>query len=207
MSVASFGRVRSALVGAGALTVLAAGLTAAPATAAAPAPPAPGRHGSGAAHHKAPHVAPNTSLRFIRNASNPLDSRLQVLRVGKVLASYRAGSGMGLGRPDDRGRKDCAVGVGWLPKGTYTVGPRTTRYPGAKVHGYAIPLSDKKCPDNRTWRTQLLVHSKMTTSGASQWKGPDSYRSNGCVKLSPADIRKLFHVLDRYPRPTRLTVV
>ncbi|MER6329227.1 L,D-transpeptidase [Streptomyces sp. NPDC001034] len=206
MSIASLGRVRSALVGAGALTVLAAGLVAAPATAAAPAQPTPGRHGSGAAHHRAPRVATNTSLTFVRNASDPLDSRLQVIRLGKVLASYRAGSGMGLKKAHSAARNECAVGRGWLPKGIYTVGPRSTRYPGVKIHGYAIPLSDKKCHDG-TRRTQLLIHSKMTKSGGSLWKGTSSYESNGCIKLSPSDIRKLFRVLARYPRPTRLTVV
>ncbi|MER6735990.1 L,D-transpeptidase [Streptomyces puniciscabiei] len=198
MSVTSLSRVRTALVGVGAFAVLTAGVTVSSATA---ADPTPGRHGSTGAHHKAPQVAANTSLRFVRNGHDPRRSRLQVWRFGRVVADFRAGSGMG-------STDECKPMKGWLPSGTYRVGSLYTNYPGTKIHGYAIPLSDGQCHGKtKTWRRHLLIHSKMTASGGSRWKGDDSYLSNGCIKLAPWDIRKLFRILKQAPRPTRLTVV
>ncbi|MEU0742932.1 L,D-transpeptidase [Streptomyces sp. NPDC006134] len=152
-----------------------------------------------------------TTLKFVRNAADPQKSQLTVLRGDRAVASYRAGSGLGAGHA--KGRDDCAKNQGWLPKGTYTVGARHTRYNGTVIKGYAIPLSDKLCANGRTERTDLFIHSEMTRTGGQgrpenqRWDGPADYRSQGCIKLSPADIKKLFAVLADGPAPRRLTVV
>ncbi len=119
--------------------------------------------------------------------------------------SYRAGSGLGARHP--QGRDECATARGWLPAGTYTVGARHTRYDGAVIKGYAIPLSDKTCADGRTRRTALFIHSEMTRSGGQgrtesrRWDGPSDYASQGCIKLAPGDIKRLFTVLADGPAP------
>ena len=154
-----------------------------------------------------------TTLKFTRNATDPQSSRLTVLRDNQPVASYRAGSGLGASHP--KGRKECAKMKGWLPAGTYTVGTRHTRYNGTAIKGYAIPLSDHTCEDGRTRRTELFIHSEMTRAGGQagrrgpegqRWDGPGDYKSNGCIKLAPEDIKKLFTVLGDGPAPSRLIV-
>ncbi|MFJ3310609.1 L,D-transpeptidase family protein [Streptomyces sp. NPDC086549] len=217
MSKSSPSRVRATLISAGALAALATGLIAAPSHAVAPADPTPGRKGTTPAHHTAPRIDAHTTLKFIRNRSNPRHSLLQVVRYGRVAAEFRAGSGAGLGEKNDAGRNECASGKGWLPKGTYTVGPLHTRYNGRLIKGYAIPLSTQACSD-KTARNQLFIHSEMTRNGgqapavrgkdvAQRWDADYDYESAGCIKLAPNDIKKLFRNLDRYPHPTKLTVV
>ncbi|CAL9612889.1 hypothetical protein SUDANB6_05685 [Streptomyces sp. enrichment culture] len=160
------------------------------------------------------HAAPaqtTTTLKFVRNAGDPQNSRLTVVRGDRTVASYRAGSGLGAGHA--KGRDECAKNQGWLPKGTYTVGTRHTRYNGSVIKGYAIPLSDKLCANGRTTRTALFIHSEMTRTGGQgqpenqRWDGSSDYRSEGCIKLSPNDIKKLFTVLAGGTAPRRLTVV
>jgi hypothetical protein len=83
----------------------------------------------------------------------------------------------------------------------------------AKYGRYAIPLSDKTCKHGRTKRTALFIHSEMTRTGghgrpeSQRWDGPGDYKSHGCIKLAPDDIKKLFAVLADGPAPHRLTVV
>lgn len=159
------------------------------------------------------HAAPagaTTTLTFVRNTADPQNSRLTVVRGDRTVASYRAGSGLGAGHP--KGRDDCAKNQGWLPKGTYGVGARHTRYNGTVIKGYAVPLSNKLCADGRTERTALFIHSEMTRTGgqgrpeSQRWDGPSDYRSEGCIKLSPDDIKKLFAVLAGGTAPRKLTV-
>ncbi|CAL9333221.1 hypothetical protein SUDANB58_00113 [Streptomyces sp. enrichment culture] len=160
------------------------------------------------------HAAPaqtTTTLKFVRNVSDPQSSQLAVVRGDRTVASYRAGSGLGAGHA--KGRDDCAKNQGWLPKGTYTVGARHTQYNGTVIKGYAIPLSNKLCANGRTERTALFIHSEMTRTGgqgrseSQRWDGPSDYKSEGCIKLSPDDIKKLFAVLAGGTAPRRLTVV
>ncbi|MET9450441.1 L,D-transpeptidase [Streptomyces cinerochromogenes] len=196
MSMTLAGRLRSTALALAAAAAFASALAAAPDGHAAPAEA--GR-------------APVTTLEFVRNAGDPQNSRLTVLRDHRTVASYRAGSGFGAGHP--KGRDECATARGWLPAGVYAVGARHTRYDGSVIKGYAIPLSDKTCNNGRTRRTALFIHSEMTRNGGQgrlesrRWDGPSDYRSNGCIKLAPGDIKKLFAVLADGSAPQRLRVV
>ncbi|WP_418955265.1 L,D-transpeptidase family protein [Streptomyces tritici] len=201
MSVSSPLRVRATAIGLGALALVTTAVAAAPGGQAA----APAERGRPAA------AGVVTTLKFVRNGSDPQNSRLYVVRGGRSVAEFRAGSG--LGKAHANGRKECKRGQGWLPRGTYKVGRAQTRYNGNVIKGYAIPLSDKKCNDGRTPRTELFIHSEMTRDGGQgrtesrRWDGVGDYKSAGCIKLAPNDIKKLFRNLSRYPAPTRLTVV
>ncbi|MEU6376714.1 L,D-transpeptidase [Streptomyces sp. NPDC046909] len=120
------------------------------------------------------------------------------------LASYRAGSGV-ITNP-------CATGQGWLPNGTYTIKAYHTKYNGSLIKGYAFQLSDKKC-SNGTKRTELFIHSEMTKNGGqgttepTRWDGNSDYKSAGCIKLKPADIKSLYTKAKNVGFPTSLKVV
>lgn len=196
MSVMSYLGFRSAAIGVGVVSLLAGAVATAPQGLAVSA--------------GASEAAAVTTLKFTRNHGDPRDSRLAVVRGGRTVAVFRAGSGLGKGHP--QGRNECARNAGWLPAGTYTVGKRTTRYNGRVIKGYAIPLSNKTCQNGRTTRTELFIHSEMTRDGGrgkpeeQRWDGVNDYTSYGCVKLSPNDIKKLFRVLGQGSAPQRLTV-
>ncbi|MFF1648537.1 L,D-transpeptidase family protein [Streptomyces sp. NPDC058240] len=193
-------RTRAAVIGLSAMALVTIAAATAPSGQAAPA--AGSRPAAGAAV---------TTLKFVRNAGDPLNSRLMVVRNNKTQAVFRAGSG--LGRDHAEGRDECASGKGWLPAGTYTVGARQTRYNGNFIKGYAIPLSNKTCKNGRTTRTELFIHSEMTRTGeqgsteSRRWDGVGDYKSAGCIKLAPQDIKKLFRNLSRGSAPNRLVVV
>jgi lipoprotein-anchoring transpeptidase ErfK/SrfK len=198
MSVMSSVCLRSAALGVGFLSLLAGTVAAAPdGLAATPT-------------QQSRAVAAATTLKFVRNTSDPGNSHLAVVRGGRTVAVFRAGSG--LGKDHTKGRKECAVGKGWLPAGTYSVGNRHTRYNGRIIKGYVIPLSNKKCEDRQTWRTELFIHSEMTRTGgqgnieSQRWNGVNDYKSAGCIKLSPQDIKKLYRVLGQGTAPRQLTV-
>ncbi|MFD7439297.1 hypothetical protein [Streptomyces sp. NPDC059861] len=59
----------------------------------------------------------------------------------------------------------------------------------------------------------MFIHSEMNRDGSRgrsesrRWDGSGDYRSNGCVKLNPDDIKKMFRLLDRIGWPTHLRVV
>ncbi|WUO60195.1 L,D-transpeptidase [Streptomyces sp. NBC_00280] len=129
---------------------------------------------------------------------------MSVIRGGQTVVTYRAGSG--------KGSKDaCAKNQGWLPNGDYSVGGHTKTKDGV-IKGYAIELSNKKCT-NGTWRTELFIHSEMTRGGGQgipegqRWDGLGDYKSEGCIKLQPDDIRNLFERLERIGWPKSLQVV
>ncbi|MEU2789399.1 L,D-transpeptidase [Streptomyces sp. NPDC007100] len=161
---------------------------------------------------------PGTYLLFDKNQRDPAASRVRLVQsgTGKVLADYRAGSGQG----GTAGRDECARSKGWLPDGTYRVLGHTTRKQGGRdgINGYAIRLADKTCRDGRTRRTALFLHSEMRPDGTQgparpgrdapyRWDGDSDYRSLGCVKLAPADIKDLFAEAERQGWPTTLKVV
>jgi peptidoglycan hydrolase-like protein with peptidoglycan-binding domain len=134
------------------------------------------------------------------------NSKLYVLKGGKVIASYRAGSGTMT--------NECTTAKGWLPTATYSIGGHWRNYNGSLVKGYAIRLADKRCNNGKgTLRTELFIHSEMTSSGgqgsteARRWDGVNDYKSNGCIKRHPNDIKSLFKVLDKNGWPKSLTVV
>ncbi|HEY3479733.1 MAG TPA: hypothetical protein VGL02_12625 [Streptomyces sp.] len=153
-----------------------------------------------------------TYLEFDKGAS-PTNSRLRFVYVQNtnpdhvrswVVASWRAGSG-------DGSKNTCYRNHGWLPNGTYKILHYYAHHNGGAhgVNGISWQISDHKCW-NGTPRTELFVHSKMLPSG-KQGSGPyrwtGSYVSNGCVKLSPTDIRSLQSLWNSsYPRPTQLYV-
>ena len=119
---------------------------------------------------------------------------------------WRAGSGFG-----GRGTTDaCHRNVGWLPNGTYSF-VQHDDYHGSLIHGRAFYLGNKRC-GNGTWRTDLFIH---TESGAGnrqcangpgdqgcRWEYPriNDYRSHGCVKMSPRDLRDLVRHYHRWFR-------
>jgi len=201
MSATSPLRARAAVIGLSAMALVTVAAATAPSGQAAPA--SGGRPAAAA--------AAVTTLKFVRNASDPQNSRLMVVRNNKTEAVFRAGSG--LGRNNAKGRDECASGKGWLPAGTYTVGARQTRYNGNFIKGYAIPLSNKTCRNGRTTRTELFIHSEMTRAGGQgstesrRWDGVGDYKSAGCIKLAPEDIKKLVRNLGRGSAPNRLVVV
>ncbi|MFF8649187.1 peptidoglycan-binding protein [Streptomyces griseoluteus] len=138
-------------------------------------------------------------LKFTKNRNAPGNSKLALYRDGRLVKSYRAGSGMG-------STDECARNVGWLPSGTYKVlGHQTNR--NTKIKGYAIRLEDMPCHTKRgkrgITRGDLFIHSNMTKDGESRW---GSYKSNGCIKLTPADIKNLFARLNQAHWPRNLTL-
>ncbi|MFD8595929.1 peptidoglycan-binding protein [Kitasatospora sp. NPDC059646] len=174
-----------------------------------------------AAGHNTQKPAPSKSgyyLQFDKNQKNPMWSKLSLVHDGKVLKSYRAGSGKG-------STDECAGSEGWLPSGTYKVeGHMTDRGAGSytAVRGYAIQLEDKACkpkPGQKpATRTNLFIHSEMRSDGTQapdvpfmdddiwRWNGDMDYQSLGCIKLTPTDIKDLFSRLDRAGWPKNLTL-
>jgi len=150
-------------------------------------------------------VGYTTTMTFDKNPSDPTNSRLfwRVYRVEEngsqrkiVDVSWRAGSGNG-------STDSCYRNNGWLPNGYYDT-TLYMNYNGSVIDGVAFRLSDKKC-HNGTPRTELFVHSEMTTSGGQNcnverecWNGNGDYKSAGCIKLKPADIKSLASYYRQY---------
>ncbi|MEU6242615.1 L,D-transpeptidase [Streptomyces sp. NPDC047024] len=157
---------------------------------------------------KAPSAAGATTLVFDKNPNNPTNSRLNVYQGTKLLAAYRAGSGNG-----KEIKNDCAIGKGWMPNGTWKIRNKYRTYNGQRIKGFAVYLEDMKCSSGKAKRTQMFIHSEMNRDGTQgrteprRWDGAGDYKSNGCVKLKPEDIVKMFRLLDRYSWPTHLRVV
>jgi lipoprotein-anchoring transpeptidase ErfK/SrfK len=154
-----------------------------------------------------PGAAPAPVLVFDKNPRDPSNSRLSIQRNGKVLASWRAGSGDGSQNP-------CYRNHGWMPTGTWKINSRSQRYNGRLIKGYAVHLQDMACkPGSGVKRTEMFIHSEMNRDGSQggverrRWDGPGDYRSNGCVKLAPADIKDLFRRLNQTGWPSHLRVV
>ncbi|MGW1722277.1 L,D-transpeptidase [Streptomyces sp. NPDC002306] len=149
-------------------------------------------------------------LKFDKNPNDVTSARLYVMRGNRVVASYRAGSGVN--------KKVCTTGKGWLPNATYTIGLHSRTYDGQLIKGYAIRLADKRCNNNGTTgrkRTELFIHSEMTRTGGQgvgerrKWteRNPNDFYSNGCIKLRPNDIKSMFRLLDQIGWPQSLKVV
>lgn len=157
-------------------------------------------------HAKAPSAAAVTTLVFDKNQDDPTDSRLSVYQGTKLWATYRAGSGLGI-------KNDCVRAKGWLPNGNWKIRLKSRTYNGKLIKGYAVYLQDMKCSKGTLTRTEMLIHSEMNRDGSQgsseprRWNGASDYKSNGCVKLNPTDIKKMFRLLDRIGWPTHLRVV
>ncbi|MFD4610304.1 peptidoglycan-binding protein [Streptomyces sp. NPDC058440] len=156
------------------------------------------------------------SLEFSKNWKYPTYSKLSLVRDGKVLKSWRAGSGMG-------STDECASERDWLPSGAYKVQAHFTNRDGKAIKGYAIQLPNKTCrpkagtKQQPVERTDLFIHSEMTHNGgqgkdnpnrddADVWENANDYKSLGCIKLTPTDIKDLFKRLDQARWPKNLTL-
>ncbi|MFE4369089.1 L,D-transpeptidase [Streptomyces sp. NPDC056835] len=193
MTRTSLFRAPRAMMGGAALTALAL---------LAPAGQATAAFSNGRTTAEAPVSAGSYQLRFVKRSTT--NSTLSIVRNGKAVANFRAGSGISTNA--------CVRNKGWLPNGTYTIKGHYTSYNGRVIKGYAIDLGSKKC-HNGTPRTELFIHSEMTRSGGQggtesrRWDGTGDYKSNGCIKMRPEDIKKLFRNLNRNGWPKSLQVV
>ncbi|MFI2504392.1 L,D-transpeptidase [Streptomyces sp. NPDC018972] len=155
---------------------------------------------------RAEAATPATTLVFDKNPDDPTDSTLSVHRGGRLRATYRAGSGLGV-------QDDCARAKGWMPDGNWRIRSRTRTYDGNLIKGYAVHLQDMTCSRGTLTRTEMFIHSETNRDGstgrseARRWDGAGDYQSNGCVKLHPADVKAMFRLLDRIGWPTHLRVV
>ncbi|WP_177328369.1 L,D-transpeptidase family protein, partial [Streptomyces atratus] len=161
------------------------------------------------------------SLKFTKNQKHPMYSTLALVHNGKAVKSYRANSGMG-------SKDTCLSNEGWLPNGTYKVkGHETNRggwnyNPNVQIRGYAIQLENKTCtpaPGQKpVERTDMFIHSEMLADGTQavdvplkeddfwRWDADFDYKSNGCIKLKPTDLKDLFSRLDQAGWPKNLTL-
>lgn len=111
--------------------------------------------------------------------------------------SWRAGSGF-----TKRSTDPCRRNDGWLPNGGYR--PRLhANYWGNLIKGRAIYLGNKPC-GNGTLRRDLFIHTEQGDRNRQcpdrkgdqvcRWEYPkfNDYRSYGCIKMSPRDMRQLF---------------
>ena len=160
-------------------------------------------------------------ITFNKNPAHPHRSTL-VWRVQKRTGgewatieseSWRAGSGF----EGQAATNACAKGRGWLPNGTYSF-IQYDDYWGQLIKGRAFYLGNKACR-NGTVRTELFIHTE-TGAGNKQcrntpgdqicrWEYPkiNDYKSYGCIKMSPHDLRVLvkryhayFHAGVRYSK-------
>nr|WSX47784.1 L,D-transpeptidase [Streptomyces sp. NBC_00974] len=200
-----FRAVAAAAVSIATLTVVGLASASTPATAAA--------HDVGTGSSARPGSHPSTSakhgprgyyLKFTKNWDHPDRSTLSLVHNGIPVKSYRAGSGVGV-------TDECRSEKGWLPSGTYQVkGHQTNR--NSDIKGYAIQLSDKACRPKGVNRDGLFIHSEMTKNGGqgstepTRWDGDGDYKSLGCIKLKPADIKDLFSRLNQAHWPKNLTL-
>ena len=150
-------------------------------------------------------------ITFHKNYKNTFRSQLtwEVFEVsdGKrttlVSRSWRAGSGF-----YRTSTNSCRKNNGWLPDGTYR--PRLyADYHGNLIKGRAIYLGQKRCP-NGTMRTALFIHTEQGAGNRQcpnrkgdqpcRWEYPqiNDYRSFGCVKLEPGDLKELYDAWRRY---------
>lgn len=166
---------------------------------------------SGTQHHGASHAATQSATHsqdtsakaaktyLVYDKAGITNSRLKVVqkRKGKdkVIASYRAGSGVT--------KHACRPSEGWLPNGKYSIDFHQKHYNGSLIKGYVIKLQNKKCSGG-TQRTDLFIHSEMTKGGGQgsseprRWDGAGDYKSNGCIKLHPKNIKSLFATMNKH---------
>ncbi|WP_200307618.1 L,D-transpeptidase [Streptomyces adelaidensis] len=138
--------------------------------------------------------------------STNTNSRLYLKQTGtnKVIASFRAGSGVTT--------NECTRNKGWLPTKSYTIKKWNTNYNGSLIKGYAFQLNDTKCKNGSTPRTELFIHSEMTRNGGqgstepTRWDGVGDYKSAGCIKMHPKDIKELYKRAKAVGFPKKLVV-
>jgi hypothetical protein len=150
-------------------------------------------------------------ITFNKNWANPQRSRL-VWRVWRhqdgrrtlvEQDAWRAGSGF-----TPHSTNACKKNDGWLPNGGYR--PRLhANYWGSLIKGRAISLGAKQCA-NGTLRTDLFIHTEQGDRNSQcpdragdqvcRWEYPriNDYRSFGCIKLSPGDLKELYAAWTRH---------
>jgi hypothetical protein len=147
---------------------------------------------------------------FDKSQRNPFNSWIiwKAFRGKKLIEkqSWRAGSGFG----GPNTQNPCVRGRGWLPNGHYDF-VQHDNYWGQYIKGRAFYLGNKACP-NGTPRTELFIHTETGDRNRQcrdgkgdqrcRWEWPkfNDYRSGGCIKMSPRDIRQLTHRYQRYFR-------
>jgi len=121
--------------------------------------------------------------------------------------SWRAGSGLG-GR---RGTDGCVRSVGWAPNGLYRP-VQHDNYGGTYIKGRVFYLGAHTCRDG-TLRQNMFIHSEAGAGNTQCHNGPgdqhcrwetpvyNDYRSNGCIKMAPGDLRQLVRRYHWYFRP------
>lgn len=117
---------------------------------------------------------------------------------------WRAGSGL----PDRWGKNECVRNHGWAPNGTYAP-IQYDNYDGSVINGRVFFLDAKRCK-NGTLRSQLFIHSEANpdntqcanTAGdqSCRWEHPsiNEYKSFGCIKMAPGDMKALTRAYHRY---------
>ena len=124
-------------------------------------------------------------------------------RTSLVRKQWRAGSGF-----TRTSTNACVRNDGWLPNGVYH--PRLfSDYGGSVIKGRAIYLGQHRC-GNGTMRQELFIHTEQGAGSRQcpdrrgdqlcRWEYPkiNDYRSYGCIKLSPADLRELYAAWARW---------
>jgi len=151
-------------------------------------------------------------LTFDKNWGNQFNSkitwRVYERQAGKwkltLAKSWRAGSGL----PGKVGRNSCVTSKGWLPNGSYRMRQHND-YNGNVIKGRAFRLDDKACPNGKV-RHQLFIHSEQGARNsqcrdrkgdqACRWEWPkfNDYKSYGCIKMAPGDLRELVNVYHQH---------
>lgn len=116
------------------------------------------------------------------------------------------------------GQNPCAIGQGWLPNGWYDAhrdGPAyDNNFNGGLIFGTVWRLQDTAQGCGTITRTELFIHSEMTPQRKQAcqpanyrenqcWDGPADYKSNGCIKPKPKDIKHAARLAKAWngPRP------
>jgi len=161
-----------------------------------------------------PHQA---SIVFDKNWKNPFNSRIvfhvwvkphpkkqpkRWVEVEKV--SWRAGSGLS----GAAGRDECHRGQGWSPNGVYSF-VQHDRRKAPLINGRVFELQPMACR-NGTVRQMMYIHSEQTWDNKQcknvkgddgcRWEVPrvNDYRSWGCIKMAPRDLKALTRHFHRY---------
>ena len=174
-----------------------------------------------------PHRA---AIVFDKNWENPFDSRIFFRAWAKAGPkgrktwvpvehdSWRAGSGLS----GAAGRDACHRGKGWAPNGTYSF-VQHNRRKAPLINGRVFELQPQACR-NGTVRQLMFIHSEQNWNNTQcknrrgddpcRFEAPkiNDYRSWGCIKMAPGDLKQLTRRFHRYFKaevryPTRLVRV
>ncbi len=162
-------------------------------------------------------VPKRASIVFDKNWKNPYNSRMYFRVWAKTglkkgpkkwvpveQASWRAGSGIG----GAAGKDECHRGAGWSPNGTYSF-VQQNRRKARLINGRVFELESKACR-NGTLRQLMFIHSEQNWDNTQcrnkkgddgcRWEVPvvNDYRSWGCIKMAPGDLKQLTQRFHRY---------